>query len=255
MEMWRLLPTDEINDYYHHMAVDEAVLNAVSQDLSSTTLRFYRWNRPAVSIGYFQAVTQEVNINNCQKDNVAIFRRMTGGGAVYKDPLGELNYSLIIKESHPMIPSNIQKSYHVIQQGIIKGLEELGLNANMAGINDIILEGKKISGNAQTRKNGVLLQHGTLLLDFDVNKMIKYLNIPLEKISDKKIAKIEDRVGTLKTHLPSITFSDLEKAIKTGFTSTFKIKLGLDRVNNAEKALAKQLKNNKYATKEWTYWR
>ncbi len=255
MKTWRLLPTDEINDYYHHMAVDEAVLKAVSQDQAPPTLRFYRWDQPAVSIGYFQAIAQEVNLKNCKQDTVAIFRRMTGGGAVYKDPLGELNYSLIIKESHPLIPSDIQDSYHAIQQGIIEGLKQLGLNASLAGINDITLAGKKISGNAQTRKNKAVLQHGTLLLDFDVNKMVKYLKIPIEKISDKNIKKIEDRVGTIKAHLPKITFLKLQQAIETGFSSTFEVNLKTEAASSAEKKLAQKLRQEKYATDEWTYWR
>ncbi len=255
MKSWRLLPTDEVSDYYHHMAVDEAVLGAVSQDQAPPTLRFYRWNQPAVSIGYFQAIAQEVNLDNCQQDKVAIFRRMTGGGAVYKDPKGELNYSLIIKESHPMIPADIQDSYHVIQQGIIEGLQQLGLNAIISGINDITLKGKKISGNAQTRKNRTVLQHGTLLLDFDVNKMVKYLKIPIEKISDKNIKKIEDRVGTIQTHLPDITFSNLQQAIQAGFCTTFKANLKSETASANEKKMAKKLKNEKYTTQEWTYWR
>ncbi len=255
MNHWRLLPTDKESDYYYHMAVDEALLIGVGENESLATLRFYRWNQPAVSIGYFQDIFQEVKLNNCKKDKVAIFRRMTGGGAVYKDPQGELNYSLVIKENHPLIPADIQKSYHAIQQGVIKGLKILGLDAVISGINDITLKGKKISGNAQTRKKGVILQHGTLLLNFDVDKMLKYLNIPIEKISDKNIKKIEDRVGTIKEHLPDITFPILEKAIKKGFESVFKTKLRLKSLSTSEKKLAEKLRSEKYATDKWTYWR
>jgi lipoate-protein ligase A len=208
-----------------------------------------------VAIGYFQAVEEEVNVEACRRDRVEIFRRMTGGGAVYKDPDGELNYSLVIPESHPAIPSDILASYGSIQQGIIQGLEMLGLRAELNGVNDIVVNGKKISGNAQTRKNGIVFQHGTILLDFDVEKMAAYLKISQEKISDKGLKNIRDRVGTLRQYLPEASLVDIEDALIRGFSQAFNAEIVSGELTDKEKEDKQKLYQEKYSTPEWNYWR
>jgi lipoate-protein ligase A len=255
MEKWRLLEHEDKDDSYAKMAVDEAVLDSVNAGGSRTTLRFYHWQRPAVAIGYFQAVEEEVNVEACRRDRVEIFRRMTGGGAVYKDPDGELNYSLVIPESHPAIPSDILASYGSIQQGIIQGLELLGLRAELNGVNDIVVNGKKISGNAQTRKNGIVFQHGTILLDFDVEKMAAYLKISQEKISDKGLKNIRDRVGTLRQYLPEASLVDIEDALIRGFSQAFNAEIVSGELTDKEKEDKQKLYQEKYSTPEWNYWR
>ncbi|MFW5884996.1 MAG: lipoate--protein ligase family protein [Patescibacteria group bacterium] len=253
MDTWRLLEYEKEDDSYGKMALDEAVLDSVAQGESPATLRFYHWPHPAVAIGYFQAVEEEVNTKACRQDRVEIFRRMTGGGAVYKDPAGELNYSLIIKESDPRIPQDILASYGAIEQGLIKGLEFLGLNAQLTGVNDIVLDGKKISGNAQTRKNGAVLQHGTLLLDFDVEKMAAYLKISQEKLSDKNLQDIRKRVGTLREYLPEMSLPEMEKALIEGFRQAFKTVIKPGKISKREQRLKKDLYKQKYSTYEWNY--
>lgn len=255
MEEWRLLEHETKDDSYEKMAVDEAILNSVSRGGAPTTLRFYHWSRPAVALGYFQAVKKEVNLEACERDGVEIFRRLTGGGTVYKDPAGELNYSLIIPESHPGIPQDILASYGAIQQGIIKGLSRLGLNAELNGVNDIIVDDKKISGNAQTRKNGIVFQHGTILLDFDVEKMATYLKMSREKISDKNLKNIRDRVGTLREYLPEASLGDIENAIIQGFEKTFDIKTVPGELTAQENYDKEKLYKQKYSTRQWNYWR
>jgi len=255
METWRLLPYEKRDDSYAKMALDEAILTSVAQRETPTTLRFYHWPQPAVAIGYFQAVAEEINVDACERDGVEIFRRLTGGGAVYKDPAGELNYSLVIPESYPLLPRDIMSSYRVIEQGIIKGLELLGLHPELTGINDIVLDGEKISGNAQTRKQGVVFQHGTLLLDFDVEKMATYLNISREKLSDKGLADIRNRVGTLREYLPHTSLSDMEKALIQGFARTFNANIKRGDITDKEKGSKQDLYEQKYSTREWNRWR
>ena len=110
-------------------------------------------------------------------------RRITGGGAVFHD--NELTYSIVIPESHPQIPKNIIDSYKRICGAIMKGLDKLGIDSKYFPINDILTNNKKISGNAQTRKSKTVLQHGTILMDVDVEKMFSLLKVPDEKIKDK----------------------------------------------------------------------
>ncbi|MFW5902488.1 MAG: lipoate--protein ligase family protein [archaeon] len=250
---FRLLESKPVEDSYKKMAVDEAILRAVSKQRVKPTLRFYRWNKPAVAIGYFQSTEKEVDVEKCKQDNVEIFRRMTGGGAVYKDPGGELNYSVIAPETMGEIPSDIQETYRKINKFIISALEELGIKAKHSGINDITINNQKISGSAQTRKKGTLLQHGTLLLDFNPNKMIKYLKIPIEKSKDKTTSKIEDRVTTLKQIKSNLTMNSLKETLKQNFEEEFNCELVREGLTKWEREKADELHRKKYSTKEWNY--
>ncbi|MEM2843607.1 MAG: lipoate--protein ligase family protein, partial [Candidatus Bathyarchaeia archaeon] len=197
IEEWRLIELT-INDAYMNMAIDEAILTMIQKGESQNTIRFYRWNPSAVSIGYFQSLIEEVNIETCRKLNVDIVRRITGGGAVYHDYNGEITYSVIASTNNPKIPGNILKSYSVLCNGIVLGLKKLGLNSTFKPINDIVVNEKKISGNAQTRKLNAILQHGTILIDVNVEKMFNLLKISDEKIKDKMIKSAKERVTSIK---------------------------------------------------------
>ncbi|MEM3654123.1 MAG: biotin/lipoate A/B protein ligase family protein [Candidatus Bathyarchaeia archaeon] len=238
-----------INDAYMNMAIDEAILKLCSIKKSPNTLRLYRWNPSAVSIGYFQSIEDEVNIEACKIMGIDVVRRITGGGAVYHDFEGEITYSLIVKEDNPKIPFDIIKSYETICKGIILGLKELGLNPEFKPINDIVINNKKISGNAQTRKSGVVLQHGTILLDSNIQTMFKVL-----KVRDKMITAVEERVTTIKKELgrkPS--FEEVEEALKHGFEDALQVNFFEGSLTPEELKLAKELKENKYSTKEWIF--
>ena len=165
-EEWRLLKTG-YNTAYKNMAIDWAVLTANSEDKVPPTVRFYGWKPRAISIGYFQSLEEEVDLDTCSKLGVDYVRRITGGGAVFHDE--ELTYSIVIPESHPQIPKNIMESYGRICGAIMKGLGNIGIESQYIPINDIISNGRKISGNAQTRKQKTVLQHGTVLMDVDVD--------------------------------------------------------------------------------------
>ena len=178
-EKWRLLKTGYKNAFTN-MAIDYAVLVANSKNLVPPTVRFYGWEPSAISIGYFQSLEDEINLKKCNELNVDYVRRITGGGAVFHED--ELTYSIVISESHPLIAKNILESYGSICGAIINGLSNLGIESTYVPINDILANGKKISGNAQTRKIHTLLQHGTILMDVDIEKMFSVLNVPNEKL-------------------------------------------------------------------------
>jgi lipoate-protein ligase A len=128
----------------------------------------------AVSIRCFQSLEEEVNVGNCNNLGIDIVRRMTGGGAVLHEH--ELTYSFITKK----YPTNIMESYELICEPVIMCLKDLGFDAKFSPLNDIIVDNKKVSGTAQTRKQDILLQHGTILLDVDVNKMFSVLKVLLK---------------------------------------------------------------------------
>jgi len=185
----------ESQDAGMNMAIDEAIMNSRRNNKVRDTFRLYRWKPSAVSIGFFQSIADEVNLQACTNYGVEVVRRITGGGAVYHDFDGEITYSLIAGVDNPKIPTDILKSYEVLCEGLVLGLKNLGLSARFHPVNDILVDGKKISGNAQTRKNGIILQHGTLLIDVNVDKMFELLKVTDEKLRDKAIKGVKERVS------------------------------------------------------------
>ena len=182
----------EMHNAFMNMAIDEAISESVAKG-NNPTIRFYKWLPSAVSIGYFQSLADEVDVWKCRSLGVGIVRRRTGGGAVYHSNSGEITYSVIGPVS--LFPKNIIKSYEEICGWVIKGLNNLGINAEFVPINDILVKGKKISGNAQTRRKNILLQHGTILYDVNVERMFSVLKVPDEKIKDKLIKVVKEEIA------------------------------------------------------------
>lgn len=248
-EQWRLIQTGYANAF-SNMAIDKAILVANSNEKVPPTVRFYGWTPPAISIGYFQSLTEEVDIDACQRRGVDYVRRITGGGSVFHEK--ELTYSIVVAESHPMIPKNILKSYARICGAVMKGLQQLGIISEYAPINDIVTGGRKISGNAQTRKLETVLQHGTVLMDVDVETMFSLLKVPNEKMKDKLIADVKQRVTSIRHCLgEEVSFKQVAGAMKSGFEQEFHIELFEGRLTDDERSLAQQFEKESFSTKEW----
>ncbi len=243
--VWRVIPVEERPGGLN-MALDEAVSEGVSTGETPPTIRFYSWKPSCVSIGYFQSLQEEVNLPECSARGVDVVRRITGGGAVYHDRLGEITYSVIAPQQ--MFPAGIIDSYRVICGWIIDGLAELGVQAEFKPINDITVGGKKISGNAQTRRGGVLHSHGTILYDLDVATMFTVLRVSKEKISDKLIASVEERVTSLKK-AAGVSREECYPAIVNGFTKGKQWEFGDFTPKELERA--ERLAANKYGTQQW----
>ena len=250
-EKWRLLITQG-NTAAKNMAIDRAVLVANSNGKVPPTIRFYTWSPPAISIGYFQSLEDEVNLANCKDLNVDYVRRITGGGAVFHED--ELTYSIVIPESHKEISKNIMESYGRICSAVMNGLDNLGIDSEYKPINDIIASSKKISGNAQTRKMKTVLQHGTILMDVNVEKMFSLLKVPNEKIKDKLIADVKERVTSIR-HIKGekISFDKVAKAMKKGFEEEFEIKLIKGTLTKEEEDLTDKFKRECFGSKEWNH--
>jgi len=219
------------------MAVDEFLLGKVDYPI----LRIYGWSRPCVSIGYFQSI-DEVDYEKCEKQGVDVVRRITGGGAVFHDR--ELTYSFVTKK----FPNNIMESYQQICQLIISGLMNLGFEAKFSPLNDITIGGKKVCGNAQTRKNNTLLQHGTVLLDVDVERMFSLLNVPSEKIDDKKISDIKNRVIGI-----SKTFEEVADSIKVCAKENFQCELISKELDQNDLESCKKIMDDRYTNRDWLF--
>jgi lipoate-protein ligase A len=245
---WRLLPM-RIDGASMSMAIDEALLKLNSEGKSPNTVRFWRWLPSAVSIGCFQSAELEVDFDVAKKYGVEVVRRITGGGAVFHDHGGELTYSVVCGQGH--MPDDIIESYKLICGGLIGGFRRFGLQAEFKPINDVQVDGKKISGSAQTRRWGSVLQHGTVLVDPDVRLMFELLKVSPEKISDKFISSVYERVTTVARELGRKSgFDDVRGAMRDGFADALGVKLVEEELTQEELELAGMLKQ-KYASDEW----
>jgi lipoate---protein ligase len=232
-----------------NMAIDEVLLNKVSTSESLPILKFYGWNPATITIGYFQSLEQEVDAERCKQEGVDIVRRITGGGAVLHE--NEITYSLIIKEEG-IIEKDILKSYEQICKGILNALRKLNLDGKFIPINDLIVNGKKFSGNAQSRKKGCVLQHGTILLEVDIKKMFSLLKVPNEKMRDKLITAVEERVTSLSKELNRhVTYEEMQKLLIEGFKEALDIELIPSELTEDEMNEAKTLAEEKYGSQQW----
>lgn len=250
MTNWRLIEATT-GSAALNMAMDEAISQSVKAKESLPTIRFYKWLPSAVSIGYFQNLNDEVDATLCKQLGIDIVRRRTGGGAVYHDKDGEITYSVIAPES--ILPKGITESYQEICGWIVKALAKLGIIAEFKPINDIITNGKKISGNAQTRRNGILLQHGTVLHKLDIATMFSLLKVPKEKISDKFISDVKQRVTSVTDINPAISEEKLRKALADAFAEGKEIEFGT--ATDKERAAAEKLARERYSSDEWNQMR
>jgi lipoate---protein ligase len=232
------------------MAVDEAVLESVSSGSQRPTLRLYGWLPRCVTIGCFQSLHEEVDVRACQRSGYDVVRRATGGGAVFHDK--EITYSFIIREEDGLIAKDILQSYEQISQGVIAAVKTLGLDAKFVPLNDLIVNDKKFSGNAQTRKKKTILQHGTVLLCVNVPKMFSLLKVSDEKIRGKLITNVEERVTALDRQIGrEISFHEMQRLLIDGFSDALKIELVPGELSLMERNRANKIMRDKYAHDEW----
>ena len=259
MQFIRII-THEANDAFFNMAVDEAISEAVRQELSPPTLRLYSWSRPSVSIGHFQKIS-EVNIDYCGKMDYPVVRRLTGGRAILHD--AELTYSFSALTGSPPFSTSLHENYSLISNAILLGLKACGIKAGISferkrnsgqrnpacfkavSYGEITINGKKVIGSAQKRYSNGFMQHGSILLDFDVNKLCNVL-VHGDKNAFGDISSIND-------HVKGISIDDIGLSIKKGFEDSLGIKLISDSPTKFEFDLARKLEKNKYSTRDWNF--
>ena len=278
---WRL-----IKDSYHtgfmNMAIDEAIMIAHREGLVPPTIRFYQWSPPTVSLGYFQDLEKEIDVDVCKNLGIDIVRRPTGGKAVLHDK--ELTYSFIIRESHPLVNDSILDTYKKISGGMIRGLSYLGITAELVPLREklksiplgneakskiphsdiksicfsvpsqyeVQVMGKKIVGSAQVRKREIVLQHGSLLIELEKDKLFSVFNFPSAQIRER--LKTRFKATSLEEILKKkINFSELSEILPRGFEEEFGIKLTEGKLTEQEEKISRKLLENKYSTYEWNY--
>ena len=239
----RYIKNPSTNPYYN-MAFDEYCLESLPMDEPV----FYLWqNRPAVIVGFNQEVNTEVNLDFLKENGIDLVRRVTGGGAVFHD-LGNLNYTIVGRSE------DLERDYPEYASIMAKALQSLGVPATLSGRNDILVEGRKVSGFAKRVCKNRLMVHGTLMYNVDVDVLTKVLNPSNTKLQSKGIASVRSRVANLCDYLPEIpniqTFSNRLEEILSCNNADTEYQLSDTDLTNIQ-----LLTDKKFATWEWNYGR
>jgi lipoate-protein ligase A len=246
LEEWRFIDFGLV-DIRDMMAMDEAILKG---DEGNT---FFFWTpKKSIILGFFQKAEVELNLSQCNE--YTITRRISGGGIAFSDDrCRQINYGVVGTIDNDRFPLDIIESYKQVCGVLIDTLIHYGMNAAFRPINDVTVDNKKISGNAQTRWEGKLLQNGTLLLDFDIEEMLRISNIPKEKFMDKKIASVREGLTWIDRELgKQLDMEEVKDVMKKKFEERFHVRLKTGTLSESERELAKRLLP-KYYSQEWVY--
>ncbi|WP_338833251.1 Lipoate-protein ligase LplJ [Moorella humiferrea] len=247
---WRLLDTGLL-PAGTNMALDAVLLEAINKRLSRNTLRFLRF-LPCVLVGYNQNVYDEIDVEFCRSNGLAINRRLSGGGAILMDP-GILGWELVASKDVIDGWGSIEETYRLLCEGCIKALDRLGIKAQFRPHNDIEINGKKISGAGGTELGSAFLFHGTILIDFRLDTMVKALRIPAVKLADKGIHSLRERLTWLSRELAQVpTLDEIKEAVVAGFQEMLGVSFQQEGLSAYEQKELEQ-KLPWYNSDEWIY--
>ncbi len=262
MKRWRVIDTGYL-DCYTNMAIDEALLKRYDPARELPVLRIYGWKPRAFSIGYSQNPEVELDLDKCRTARIDFARRITGGGAIFHK--NELTYSIVCSKEDLELSTFSKEAYRVLCSFIVKTYQNLGLFAEYSlqetlrqGRNwfcfterekyDIIVNGKKIGGNAQRRKKDRIFQHGSIPIRSDLKQALSLLrNCP--KVDKSKITSLSEVLGQ------DISYSRLKSLLIESFKQTFKVDITENGLSPEERTLTRLLLNEKYAKEEWNLYR
>ncbi|MDF6017866.1 biotin/lipoate A/B protein ligase family protein [Streptomyces sp. JH34] len=237
-----------------HMALDEVLTAEVAAGRRAPTLRVWEWASPAVVIGSFQSLRNEVDPDGAARHGMTVVRRISGGGAMFVEPMSTITYSLSVPESL-VSGLTFADSYAYLDDWVLGALGDMGIRAWYQPLNDIATDVGKIAGAAQKRMvgpaggPGAVLHHVTMSYDIDAGKMLEVLRIGKEKMSDKGTRSAQKRVDPLRRQTGLAREQVIERMI-----SSFRDRYGLatGAVTTDELARAEELVQTKFATEEWT---
>ncbi len=233
------------NDPRYNLALEEYALKYLDTEEDIILL----WqNEPSIIIGRNQNTIEEINSTYVKEHNINVVRRISGGGAVYHD-FGNLNFTFITNN----LKDNLN-NYKKFSTPVVNALQSLGVPAEFSGRNDIIVEGKKFSGNAQSYHKNRMFQHGTILYDANLDMVSKVLQVHLDKIESKGIKSNRSRVTNIKPYLKEeMDIKEFSNYLLKFFLGTNDIESKTYKLNNEELAIIQKLKEDKYDTWEWNY--
>lgn len=232
-----------------HVALDEVIANEVGKGNRGPTLRFWEWNAPAVVIGSFQSLSNEVDLEAVERYGVTVLRRISGGGAMFMEPGNTITYSLTVPQT--LVEGlSFERSYSYLDDWIIGALGTLGIEASYVPLNDITSPAGKIAGAAQKRlSSGAVLHHVTMAYDMDQDKMSEVLRIGREKLSDKGTKSAKKRVDPLRSQT-GMPRGQIITELKEYFHSRYNTVPG--KITADEMRQAEELVTTKFSNPEWT---
>lgn len=245
---WQVLPATPF-DPAMQVALDETLTLAVGRGEREPTLRFWNWAGPAVVLGRFQSVRNEVNEDVAAAEGITLVRRISGGGAMFIEPEGAITYSIYAPEDMAR-GLTFPESYAFFDAWVIDALRELGVNAWYAPLNDITSDDGKIGGAAQARRGGAILHHTTMAYQMNTGLMTRVLRIGQEKLSDKGVQSADKRVGPLRQQ------TDLDRdVIIHHLAGHFRARYGLaeDQFRPQELDDARTRVNERFGTNAWLH--
>jgi lipoate-protein ligase A len=249
MTTWRLLCDDDAGAA-DGLALDEALMAGVSRDAGAPrpTLRLYTYTSHVALVGRYQTLDAEVDLAACAATGTGVSRRPTGGGAIVmgRDQLG---IALVL----PMPATAARTLIPELGAGVIEGLRRVGVAAQFGGKNDLLVDGRKIAGLGLYRDaRGALLFHTSLLVDLDVELMLRLLKIPAAKLACKAVAAVADRITTVRRELAQPVGVDMVRdAVAEGFGARFGVTLSPEVPSKAEQSAADGLVVSRYANPAW----
>ncbi len=231
-----------------HMALDEVLADATGHG-RSPALRIWEWGAPAVVIGSFQSLRNEVDPSGAERHGITVVRRISGGGAMFIEPGNTITYSLTVPSS--LVEGlSFEQSYAFLDDWVLGALADVGVQATYVPLNDIASPVGKIAGAAQKRlASGAVLHHVTMAYDIDADKMLEVLRIGREKMSDKGTKSANKRVDPVRSQT-GMSRAEVIEAFKEHFRARYRTVDG--RVSDDERARAEQLVRTKFGTPEWT---
>jgi lipoate-protein ligase A len=250
---WRLITDDGVGAS-SGLAADETLAQRVGMKLSRPALRLYTYRSDCALVGRFQNVENEVRLAYCVENGIMINRRPTGGGAIIMGA-DQLGVALTIPGRMEDDYGRARELMGNFSQGLVRGLNQLGVQASFRRKNDIEVNGKKLVGLGMYRaSSGGLLFHASLLVDLDIALMLRVLSTPFEKISDKEVDTVAGRITTVRRELGNmITLDEARSVIADGFVSAFNVNLVPSDFTDEECGYIAKLENEKYLTNDWVY--
>jgi lipoate-protein ligase A len=246
---WQLIHSKAVHPV-EQMALDEVLATEVGEGRRQPTLRIWEWEEPAVVIGSFQSMKNEVDAENAKKYGFDVVRRISGGGAMFMEAGSVVTYS-IYAPADLVQGMSFADSYAFLDEWVLVALQSLGIDAFYQPLNDITSPKGKIGGAAQKRLgSGAVLHHVTMSYDMDGQKMTEVLRIGREKLSDKGIASAAKRVDPLRSQT-GLTRAEIIERMKETFTRLYGATPG--EITPEEYAAAAKLVAEKFGTDEWLY--